>query len=182
MPETKRRRFSNRRLSHQAVAAFGERAVEAELLRHGWIPANVNATVKNAADFDIYAVKNGHTVHLRVRACGPDSRAFQFGGFDPGEQVKVGKFSDTDFTVLVSMSGDRNRDQFYILPSRVVRQEIALRQSHYLSVAKRDGTARKDTGHWTLRLAKRRDGRQEPGYGLEEKWKQYLEAWSLLER
>jgi hypothetical protein len=42
-----------RRLSNQAVGAFGERAVEAELLRHGWIPANVNATVKNAADFDI---------------------------------------------------------------------------------------------------------------------------------
>ena len=96
--------------------------------------------------------------------------------------MKVGKFSDTDFTVLVSMSGNRNRDQFYVLPSRVVREEIALRQRHYLSVAKRDGTARKDTGHWTLRLAKRRDGRQEPGYGLEEKWKQYLEAWNLFER
>jgi hypothetical protein len=104
------------KLSHQAVGAFGESAVEAELLRHGWIPANVNATIKNAADFDIYALKNGHTVHLRVRACGPDTRAFQFGGFDPAEQVKVGKFNDTDFTVLVSMSSDRNRDQFYVLP------------------------------------------------------------------
>ena len=89
------------KLNHQAVGAFGERAVEAELLRRGWIPANVNATVKNAADFDIYVVKQGHTVHLRVRACGPDSRAFQFGGFDPSKQVNVGKFSDTDFTVLV---------------------------------------------------------------------------------
>ena len=39
-----------------------------------------------------------------------------------------------------------------------------------------------DTGHWTLRLAKRKDDRQEAGYGLEEKWKQYLEAWHLLER
>lgn len=72
------------KLNHQAIGAFGERAVEAELLRRGWIPANVNATVKNAADFDIYAVKKGHTVHLRVRACGPDLRAFQFGGFEPG--------------------------------------------------------------------------------------------------
>jgi len=143
------------------VAAFGERAVEAELLRHGWIPANVNATVKNAADFDIYAVKNGHTVHLRVRACGPDSRAFQFGGFVPGEQVKVGKFSDTDFTVLVSMSGDRNRDQFYILPSRVVREEIALRQRHYLSVAQTrwDSEKRHGTLDTATRKAKRRSAR-----------------------
>jgi hypothetical protein len=169
------------KLSRQGVGAFGERAVEAELLRRGWIPANVNATVKNAADFDIYAVKTGHTVHLRVRSCAPDTRAFQFGGFDPGEQVKVGKFSDTDFTVLVSMSSDRNRDQFYVFPSRVVRQEIALRKREYLSVAKRDGTARKDTGHWTLRLAKRKDGRQEAGYGLEDKWKAYSDAWDLLE-
>ena len=150
------------KLNHQAIGAFGERAVEAELLRRGWIPANVNATVKNAAD-------------------GPDLRAFQFGGFEPGEQVKVGKFSDTDFTILVSMSSDRSRDQFYVVPSSVVRQEIALRRKEYLSVAKRDGAARKDTGHWTLRLAKRKDGRQEAGYGLEDKWKQYLEAWDLLE-
>jgi hypothetical protein len=170
------------KLSPQAVGAFGERAVETELLRYGWIPANVNATVKNAADFDIYAVKRGHTVHLRVRACGPDTRAFQFGGFDPGEQVQVGKFNDTDFTVLVSMSSERSRDQFYVLPSRIVREEIALRQKDYLSMAKRDGTARKDTGHWRLQLAKRKDGRQEGGYGLEDKWKQYLGAWDLLER
>jgi hypothetical protein len=126
------------KLNHQAVGAFGERAVEAELLRRDWIPANVNATVKNAADFDIYAVKKGHSVHLRVRACGPDSRAFQFGGFDPGEQVKIGNFSDTDFTVLVSMSSDRNRDQFYVVPSRVVREEIAQRRKQYLSVPRRD--------------------------------------------
>jgi hypothetical protein len=29
---------------------------------------------------------------------------FQFGGFDPGEQVKIGNFSDTDFTVLVCVT------------------------------------------------------------------------------
>jgi hypothetical protein len=36
-------------INAQSVGAFGERAVEVELLRRGWIPANVNATVKNAA-------------------------------------------------------------------------------------------------------------------------------------
>jgi hypothetical protein len=67
----------------------------------------------------------------------------------------VGLIGDTDFTVLVSMSSDRNREQFYVLPSRVVREEIA---------HKRDGTARKDTGHWRLKLAKRKDGRADAGY------------------
>ena len=33
-----------------------------------------------------------------------------------------------------------------------------------------------------MRLAKRKDGRKEAGSGLEDKWKQYLEAWHLLER
>jgi len=170
------------RLTSQAIGAFGEKAVETELLRRGWIPANVNATVKNAADFDIYAVKAGHTVHLRVRACRPDTQAFQFGGFKPGQQVEVGGFSETDFTVLVSMSSDRSHDQFYILPSNEVREEIARRRGEYLSKPKRDGTPRKDSGHWTLRLRKRMDGNNEAGYGLEEKWKEYLEAWETLEK
>jgi hypothetical protein len=38
------------------------------------------------------------------------------------------------------------------------------------------------SGHWTLRLAKRKDGRQDAGYNLEDKWREYLEAWHLLER
>jgi hypothetical protein len=44
---------SDQKITHQAAGAFGEKAVEAELLRHNWIPANINQTVKNAADFDI---------------------------------------------------------------------------------------------------------------------------------
>jgi hypothetical protein len=36
-------------ITPQAAGAFGEKAVEAELLRRKWIPANVNPTVKNAA-------------------------------------------------------------------------------------------------------------------------------------
>lgn len=172
---------SRLKIEPQAVGAFGERAVEAELLRRGWIPANVNATVKNAADFDIYAVKQERTVHLRVRACGPDVRAFQFGGFVPGEPIQVEQFKHSDFTVLVSMASQRSRDQFYIVPSGVVREEIRRRQTDYLKVHKRDGTARKDTGHWALFLADRRDGQQEGGWGLEKKWAQYLDAWNLLE-
>ena len=76
-------------LDAQLVGAFGEKAVEAELLRRGWIPANVNATVKNAAGFDIYAVKQNRTVHLRVKACGPKMKEFQFGGFVPNQPVPV---------------------------------------------------------------------------------------------
>lgn len=172
------------KLDSQAVGAFGERTVEAELLRRGWIPANVNATVKNAADFDIYALKRGRTdrsVLLRVKTCGPDVREFQFGGFAPGKPVKIEKFSDSDFTILVSMADKRDHDEFYVVPSRLVRKEVALRQRDWMRVSKRDGGKRKDVGLWVLRLRERRDGHREAGYGLQKKWAKYLGAWSLLE-
>lgn len=167
-------------ISAQAVGAFGERAVEAELLRRGWIPANVNSTVKNAADFDIFAVKEGKMVLLRVRACAPDARRFQFGGFEPEEPIQLENFKTNDFAVLVSISSDRAKDEFYIMPSHVLREEIILRQKDYFAVAKKDGTKRMDTGHWALHLAKRKDGQQQGGYGLAEKWAKYRDAWDLL--
>jgi hypothetical protein len=45
------------RTSGQLVGAFGERAVEAELLRRGWLTANINASIRNVKDFDLFAVK-----------------------------------------------------------------------------------------------------------------------------
>src|SRR5262245_31760888 len=43
--------------SGQLVGAFGERAVEAELLRRCWVTANINASIRNVKDFDLFAVK-----------------------------------------------------------------------------------------------------------------------------
>ena len=169
------------RISAQAVGAFGESATEAELLRRGWIPANVNATVNNAADFDIFAQKGGSLVKLRVKTCGPNSKGFQFGGLrsvgSPGGRDVVGP----DFTVLVRMESRREDDRFYIVPTNVVRQEIAARQRDYLATRKRDGGERKDTGHWALFFDKRKDGRDEGGWGLASKWERYLGAWALLD-
>lgn len=174
-----KRRMKN--ITHQAVGAFGEKAAEAELLRHGWIPANVNATVKNAAKFDIYALKGNRTVHLRVKTCGPNVAGFQFGGLPSGGVATTDKISGSDFTILVRMGDQREKDQFYIVPTAVVQKEIALRKKDYLKSPKRDGSPRKDTGHWTLRLCERKDGREEGGWGLVEKWRKYLGGWSLLD-
>lgn len=67
------------RISAQLVGAYGERVVEAELLRRGWLASNVNASIKNAADFDVFAMKGSRIVQLRVKTCGPGMNAFQFG-------------------------------------------------------------------------------------------------------
>lgn len=169
------------KISSQAVGAFGEWSAVCELLRRGWIPANVNGTVKNAENFDIYALKHDRQVRLRVRACQPGSRAFRFGGFQAGKPVPLQDFEESDFTVLVSIGQKRDDDEFFIMPSRAVREEIIQRQGAWISKPKRDGSERKDTGPWTLRLDERKDGTDEGGWGLARKWAQYRENWNLLE-
>jgi hypothetical protein len=161
-------------LTAQAVGAYGEKVVEAELLRRGWIPSNVNASVKNAADYDILAQKKGRVVCLRIKTCGPNVGGFQFGS-------PKGTSGVLDFTVLVRMGEQRESDQFYVVPTGIVRDEISARERDYIGQLKRDGGERKNTGHWTLRLQQRKDGREEGGWGLAHKWKQHLDAWEALD-
>ena len=167
-------------MTAQAIGAYGEKSVEAELLRLGWIPANVNASVKNAADFDIFALKDGRTVHLRVKACGPGASEFQF-GFRPSLVISGANLSNFDFTILVRMGVTRNDDSFYVMPTRVLRDIIGAHQRSYLAQPRRDGAPRKDTGHWTLRLQDLKSGEDRPSYGLAKKWKKYLNNWRSLE-
>jgi hypothetical protein len=167
-------------LTAQKVGAFGERAVEAELLRRGWIPANVNPTLKNAADYDIFAYKDPTEVHIRVKTCGPFQPGFQFGGFN-GEIETTG-IRENDFTILVRMGRDRVADQFYVVPTLTVRNQLKAHRKHYLETPKRDGQARKDLGHWTMHLADLRSGEDRPSHGLARRWAQYLGKWELLER
>jgi hypothetical protein len=166
------------KLTAQMVGAFGERAVEAELLREGWIPANVNPTVKNAANYDIVAYKGRTQVYLRVKTCGPSQPGFQFGGFK-GE-VETKGILDNDFTILVRMGTERTRDQFYIVPTSIVRKQIRANREQYLRTPKRDGGSRKDLGHWTLHLAGLRSGEDRPSHGLEQRWARFRENWKML--
>jgi hypothetical protein len=61
----------NQRISAQAIGAYGEKAVETELLRRGWVTANINTSIKNAVNFDIFARKGENAVNIRVKTCGP---------------------------------------------------------------------------------------------------------------
>jgi hypothetical protein len=64
-------RTSPGRTNGQLVGAFGERAVEAELLRHGWVTANVNTSIRNVKDIDLFAFKSTRSLHIRVKTCSP---------------------------------------------------------------------------------------------------------------
>ncbi|MGH7064665.1 MAG: hypothetical protein ACREET_11345 [Stellaceae bacterium] len=163
------------KISVQAAGAFGEKAVEAELLRHNWIPANINQTVKNAAKYDIYAMKGDHWVGIQVKTCRPGMPAFLYGGFAPGMPITTTDIVASDFTIIVRMGKQRQDDRFYIVPTTEVRKEIADRQREH----KERGT--NDIGMWRLGFADRKDGRPEAGAGIERKWEQYEGAWNLLD-
>jgi hypothetical protein len=170
-----------KRLSNQAVGAYGEKAVEAELLRRQWIPSNVNATVKNAAEYDLIAQKEGRVVLLRVKTSGPNQGGFQF-NLPPGRKSILKVLKSNDFTALVSMGDERDGDRFFIVPTRVVRKSLNSHMDEYLGMKTREGQPRKDTGQWTLHWAGLKSGARRHSHGYEAKWQQYRDAWDILDK
>lgn len=169
-----------RTLTNQAVGAYGEKVVEAQLLRRGWTPSNVNASVKDAADFDIIAQKGGQVALLRVKTCGPGERAFQF-HFRPSREIASGKLQKFDFTILVSMGSERAGDEFFVVPTGILRRQIDAHKTAYLAQPKRIGGQRKDTGHWTLYLAPLKGSGEASGRDFAAKWAAFRDAWGSLE-
>jgi len=154
-------------ITNQAAGAFGEKAVEAELLRHNWIPANVNQTIKNAAKFDIYAVKGDRSIQVRVKTCRPGMSAVLMGGFPPGKPITTNDITRSDFTIIARMGKSRQDDRFYVMPTTIVWKEIATRQSEH-----KERSSAQEIG---------KDGQERGGVGIERKWKQYEGAWKLLD-
>jgi len=157
----------------QLIGTFGERAVEAELLRRRWVTANINASIRNIKDFDLFAVKNARLVHIRVKTCSPNTD-MQF-SFRKGQEITFDDIAATDFTVVVRMGATRNDDRFYVVPTRVVLQAV---DKHRRASLARDV---KDDGHWVLKWRERRDEQSNPNYGFEKKWAEYLNRWGGLE-
>jgi hypothetical protein len=156
------------KLTAQAIGAYGEKVVEAELLRHGWMPANVNKTVPNAEAFDILAHKGRTILKLRVKACGPKTVGFVFPPFE-AERV----IDDNDFTVLVRMAEEREDDEIFILPTKDLQEDIGV----YAKPALARGLKNK---RWTLQFADHAKG-ERPNFGFAQKWAKYRGNWQVLE-
>jgi hypothetical protein len=171
------------RITPLMVGAAGEKLVEAKLLRRGWLPANVNASVRNVAKFDIHAEKDGRVVSLRVKTCGPGLERFRFSN----RFIAEDNVGSRDFTILVALGMDKSvddgekKDQFYVVPTTLVHHEAAERRKHYLKTPKRDGSARKDTDGWALNLFELKKIKSQPGFGLRNKWQHYSNNWEVLE-
>jgi hypothetical protein len=157
----------------QVVATYGKKIVEAELLRNGGLPANVNETVSNAADFDIFAQKGDHIVPIQVKTCGPETDEFSFSRFPP-----VPAPGPNEFTVLVKMGKRRETDQIFVIPTLELHRDIA--KFRDASIA----AEIEDIGKWALRLYEPRrviKDHRRYGYGFARKWEKWLDNWKQLE-
>jgi hypothetical protein len=157
----------------QVVGAYGEKVVEAELLANGWLPANVNATLSNAANFDIFAQKGDRVVAIQVKSCGPEQQGFSFPRFPPIREPHA-----REFTVLVKMGKRREADQIFVIPTRELYKDIMA----FREASKKAGI--KDIGMWTLRLhdpQRALKDHRRYGYGFARKWEKWLNNWKQLE-
>jgi hypothetical protein len=127
------------KMSHLAVGAYGEKMVEAALLRRGWIPSNVNDSVKNAANFDIVAQgPQQQLVPIRVKTCRPRLNAFRF-GYDTMQPIPTHDLRPVDFTVLVAMGKEMAADRFYVVPTQEVREALESGRVEFLKRKRKDG-------------------------------------------
>jgi hypothetical protein len=156
-------------ITTQAVGAYGEKIVEAELLRHGWIPANANKTVPNAAVFDIFAYRGKSLAAIRVRACGPTQNEFVFRKFDPDET-----FATHDFTVLVKMGANRKDDEIYVIPTSCLHRDVERYRQQGTEAGMKDV-------RWTLYLDDHPSDKLQCRRGFRKKWAAYRDHWTQLE-
>ena len=159
-------------VKRQAFGAYGERVTEAELLRRGWIAANVNASVRNAAIYDVLAQKGGYVVLLRVRTCPPHRDQFEM-NYDP--ELIERPVRSNDFTVLVKMGTTRHNDNCFVVPTREVHGAInEIRKWN-------ESKSVKDINMVTLHLRPLRSDKDHLQYGFAEMWEKYLENWAGLD-
>jgi hypothetical protein len=78
------------------------------------------------------------------------------------------------------MGSERINDEFSVVPTRLVLEELATYKGHYLSVPTRNGSPRKDDGQWALRLSDLKD-EERPGYGLARRGEPYCNNRTILD-
>jgi hypothetical protein len=166
------------KLSAQMVGRLGELAVEQELLKRGWMVGNFNASLPNTMAYDLFAVKGSRRVCLRVKAT--SGNAIQYTARKDGiifRSLETG--DDGDFVVIVLMDGAEPKE-FYILPTRVVKDKLITSNRAWHKETKRDGTPRKKTQHRALEFGGK--ATSAPHRGMRRKWARYRDAWDSLKK
>lgn len=169
------------RADSQLVGAMGEAIVLYELMYQGWVPANVNAFVRNARNIDVVAIKGERQVALSVKASGTKSGTnFQLGG-EPDTPLfnrhDGAKASHVCFVILDDKSS--RGYEIYVVPVAEAEERIQEADRYWRSLPRRDGQPRKP-GIRGIRFSGK-DTEGNIASGFSEKWKHYRDAWPQLE-
>lgn len=169
------------RSDSQLVGAMGETIVLYELMYRGWVPANVNAFVRNARNIDIVAIKGARQIALSVKTSGPTSGTnFQLGGAPDTRIFNRHEGAEASHVCFVILPGsDSHAYKVYVVPVDAAETRIQEADRHWRQGLKRDGSPRKP-GIRGIKFSGR-DTSGNIGSGFGGKWEQYLGAWHQLD-
>jgi hypothetical protein len=166
----------------QSVGAAGELIAQARLLMRGWITGNVNSGgYMNAPAIDLLAMKGARKVSIAVKTTGHGGKSVQWAA-KPGWKSLFKGDTRPDFVVFVWFTSRVAPDdcKVFVVPAGVVDADVHASHTHWHAHSKRDGSARKDSGH----VAFTWDGTPTSGNiarGFAAKWAEYEGAWHLLD-
>jgi len=131
----------------------------------------------NSAGWDLFATKAGRSVKIRVKAKRPGTSSFAWSKKRDGRVFDLIEGDDEDYVAAVSFEPS-GPPAVYLVPARVVQDELLSSSAEWLAGEKRGGGQRKDTSVLRVHIDNRTDA---PGRGYAERWQCYLGAWASLE-
>jgi hypothetical protein len=171
----------------QLTGAAGEAMAQVHLLARGWIAGNINASVRNNAGFDLTATKAGRTITIAVKGIGRGQHNIQWSG-PKGETTTLQTLfrgeTQPDFVVVIwfiGTSANPTLHRAFVIPTAVVDHDVLEAHRHWFTFPRKDGAARKQSGHIAIGLMGK-DSTTNITNNFAEKWAVYEDAWRSLEQ
>lgn len=164
----------------QSVGVIAESIVATQLLWHGWIPVNLNATMSNAPNVDILAIKGDKKIALQVKASGPTSKSMLQLGTPVDDCVfNLKNGPKADMVVFVRLFSPHDYE-CYVVPLAEAEKAVRKIAKDWETTPMRDGTQRDPNFKRCIRFELNKNRPDVSNY--KEKWKHYVDAWHLLEQ
>lgn len=123
--------------SNSSTALAGEYFVAAELAKMGHIAL---VTLRNTKSVDIFASNADGTRSVNIQVKTQSGNAHGWPLNNKAEKIS----SPHLFYVFVTLRGDRERPEYFIVPSKVVAKAITKSHASWLVMPGRDGRKHKD--------------------------------------
>ena len=167
----------------QTLGRLGELNTESELIRRGWLVGNFNSNIKNAAVYDLFAVKQDHKKLIRVKSYRLDDKmrgnALYSAKKDGTIFLELKNSNKDDFVVLAGIQNDKCVESF-IVPTKIIDHILKSAHNKYITRFKKDGSKVKDSNMRRLIFdGKRSEDR--PNMGLRDYLSKYKNNWKILE-